>query len=109
MIFWMQLNAIFASKSWNRPCFYLVHTQFVKKHTDELVVGEKILCHECGQEHSKQAFPSNHALAKIIASKIDKLDLGKDHKTAKGACEKLETVIKLFEQLLNDPNNFTHE
>jgi hypothetical protein len=87
------------------PCSHSI----CKKHTDTDINGGLILCHECDREHPKQEFPSNYALATIIASKIDKLDLGKDHKTAKESCEKLETVIKQFEQLLNDPNNFTHE
>lgn len=89
------------------PCEHLI----CKKHLDdEIIVTEgRILCNECGQDHLKQEFPAIPALTKIIEAQIANMDLGPLHKTAKDSCDKLETVIKQCDQLLKDPEYFTHE
>lgn len=89
------------------PC----HHSVCQRHVDE-AINELITCNECGSDHQKRPnfpFPINMALAQIIEAQIAALDLGETHTDAKRTCEKLETVIKECEQLLNDPDNFTYK
>lgn len=84
------------------PCSHSI----CKKHCEQ-----SIKCFKCGSDHDipKDGFPSFKALAKIIATNIDKLDFGNVHKTAKKSCEAFEELLKEIENLLKDPFHLTHE
>jgi ElaB/YqjD/DUF883 family membrane-anchored ribosome-binding protein len=88
------------------PCGHSI----CKRHADEITdVDGLITCYKCGRDYPKQAFPPNEGLANIIETQIANMDLGPKHKTAKDACDKLDTVIDEIEQLLKDPYYFSHE
>lgn len=84
------------------PCSHSI----CKKHCEQ-----STKCFKCGSDHEipKDGFPSFKALAKIIATNIDKLDFGDVHKNAKKSCESFEELLKEIENLLKDPFHLTHE
>lgn len=86
------------------PCSHSI----CRRHVEE-VNSDVITCYKCEKDHRKQEYTLNQALMQIIEAQIEALDFGEVHKNAKKSCDQLELVIKEIEQLLNDPNNFTHE
>jgi hypothetical protein len=89
------------------PCSHSI----CKKHVTDDDKGAAIFCNNCGLEHSipQNGFLLQEALAKIIDSQIFNLNFGKDHQEANEACTKLDECLNIFQQLLKDPLNFTHE
>jgi hypothetical protein len=78
---------------------------------DENLKNQTIFCNACGVEHSipLKGFTHNAALAQIVNARIDKIDLGEEHTSAKRMCEKLDDLITKCQQIVRDPTNFTYE
>jgi hypothetical protein len=80
-----------------------------RKHIDR--DAKKYICCFCDQEHdlSKNKFPINKTIEKLLKAEFDKLEFGNEYDNARKFCSELDNLISKFKNTLKDPTGCIHD
>ena len=77
-----------------------------KKHFAEIKYSnqqDKFVCFNCNHVHELEIFPMNKTIMKLIESKFDKFNFGKEYEHSKRKCSNLNLVTKELNSLISNP------